>query len=113
MLLSYCGLNCKECGAYIATKYDDNDLRKKVSEEWSKLYNVKIKPEDINCTGCTQAGGIKFFHCENTCQIRKCAKEKEVKNCAHCKEYVCPKLQEFFDIAPEAKSNLENIRRAL
>lgn len=36
-MIGYCGLDCVQCEAFIATKNDDNALRAKVAEEWAKL----------------------------------------------------------------------------
>jgi hypothetical protein len=47
------------------------------------------------------------------CEARKCASEKNLKNCAYCDDYPCSKLNEFFKMAPEAKTNLEEIRKSL
>lgn len=33
VLIAYCGLNCEECKAYIATVNDDDELREKVAIE--------------------------------------------------------------------------------
>ena len=54
--IAYCGLDCETCEARIATINNDNELRRKVAEEWSKLNNVEITPEMINCSGCRVAG---------------------------------------------------------
>ena len=54
---------------------------------------------------------MKFFHCENTCEIRKCAMPKKIENCAQCKDYVCDKLKKLFDIAPELKENLKKLEK--
>jgi hypothetical protein len=55
-MLSYCGLNCGDCEAFIATKDNDKVLKEKVANKWSKLYGKKIEPEDINCKGCKSNG---------------------------------------------------------
>jgi len=47
------------------------------------------------------------------CEIRTCATEKAVKNCAHCENCICEKLRKFFDMAPQAKESLEEIRKSL
>jgi hypothetical protein len=46
------------------------------------------------------------------CEIRKCGKAKQVKNCAYCSDYACEKLIQFFAMAPDAKANLEEIRKS-
>jgi len=109
-LISVCGLNCGECGAYIATSNNDDELRKKTAEEWSKAFKSDIKPEDVRCTGCTSTGESVFNYCR-VCEIRACGQEHKVANCAACPDYACDKLTAFFAMAPAAKSNLEEIRK--
>ena len=111
-MIAFCGLTCTECPAFIATRKDDDEERKKVAELWSKEFNYEIKPEDINCDGCLEESDLLFSHCK-VCEIRKCGRKKEVKNCAYCSDYACEKLTKFFDMAPEAKSTLSEIRKNL
>lgn len=109
-----CGLNCAECEAYIATKNNDNILRKNLSEKWSKLYNHEFKTEDINCDGCI-ADGKHIGYCF-ICEVRKCGLSKKIKSCALCTVYPdCNTLNGFLKIVPEEgakkiKSNLEFIK---
>jgi hypothetical protein len=60
-MTGYCGLDCEQCGAFIATRNDDDALRAKVAEEWARQYNAPIKPEHINCTGCLSTG-VKTYY---------------------------------------------------
>jgi len=108
-MIAFCGLKCHECGAYIATKENDDKKRKEIAELWSKEYNADLTFKDINCSGCLSEGEGLFSNC-NICEIRKCAVEKEVVNCAGCEEYICEKLKRFFSMVPEAKNNLEAFR---
>lgn len=59
-MVAVCGLNCHECGAFLATKENDDQKRAKVAQEWSKLFKVEVKPEDINCEGCQSMGRRVF-----------------------------------------------------
>lgn len=111
-MIACCGIKCHECGAYIATKNNDDAKRKEVAEQWAKMYNPDIKPEDINCEGCLSEGGVLFSHC-NVCEIRKCAREKGHVNCAHCPDYACEKLTPFFEMVPDAKTTLDAFRKEL
>ncbi|MBU0992851.1 MAG: DUF3795 domain-containing protein [Proteobacteria bacterium] len=108
-MISYCGLDCRQCGAYIATKTDDDDKRKEVAAMWSKMFQVEIDPKTINCTGCQSDNGILFSHC-SVCDIRKCGMGKDMENCAHCGDYACDKLKPMLDMLPHAKKSLEKIR---
>lgn len=109
-MIAFCGLNCTKCEAFIATQNNDDALRAKVAQEWSKLYNAPILPGHINCTGCL-SDGIKAYYCEQLCEIRKCALGKELENCAGCKEYACGRLDEVFRHVPEAKDKLDSLRQ--
>ena len=109
-MISYCGLKCNECAAYMATKSNDNEKRREVAARWSKQYKTDIRPEDINCEGCLSRGKKVFDHC-NVCEIRKCGIEKKVTNCAHCDEYVCDKLEDFLKVVPGNRKLLEKIRK--
>jgi len=111
-MVSICGLLCNECGAFIATKNNDDEKRAEVAQLWSKAYKVDLKPEDINCSGCLSDAEPLFGHCR-VCQVRKCAKGKAVANCAHCDQYACEKLEKIFQMAPETKKRLDKIRNTL
>jgi len=111
-IIAFCGLSCSECPAFIATQKDEDKERKKTAKAWSKIYKSDIKPEDINCGGCSEESGRLFNYCK-VCEIRKCGQEKEVKNCAYCDDYACEKLTKFFDMAPENKITLSEIRKNL
>jgi len=111
-MIAYCGLLCTDCPAFIATLKDDNAERAKVAEEWSKTFAAELKPEDINCDGCLSTGGREFSHCK-VCEIRKCARERNLENCAHCGDYPCSTVSGVLDAVPEAKRTLDEIRSNL
>lgn len=108
-IIGTCGLICSECPAYLATINDDDDLRAKTAEHWSKIYNADIKAKDINCSGC-RAEGVKFNHC-NSCPVRLCAIDKGVDNCAFCEDYSCETLDKFVEYIPQARKKLEELRK--
>ncbi len=111
-MIAFCGLICTECQAFLATQKNDDNEKMKVAELWSREFNADIKPEDINCDGCLSGNGRLFNHCK-VCEIRKCAQEKGVENCAYCDDYACQKLSNFLNEAPAAKDTLEEIRKNL
>ena len=55
-MIACCGVECTKCLAFIATKENNDGLRKKQAEEWSKQFNQTITPESINCDGCLSTG---------------------------------------------------------
>ena len=111
-LVAFCGIDCAICPALIATKKNDNEMRKKIAEDWTKQFNTTIRPEDINCDGCIVIEGRHIGYCA-ICEIRKCAVEKKVKNCAYCAEYACAGLAKFHENATNAKTKLAEIRKTL
>ena len=104
---AYCGLNFETCEARLATVNNDNELRKKVAAEWSKLNQVEILPGMINCEGC-RADGKKTLYCDRLCEIRQCALKKGVETCGGCPEMdSCGKLSMVTANNPEARRNLK------
>lgn len=110
--VAYCGLICDDCGAFVATKENDDEKRREVAEAWSKEYGGDFKPEDINCEGCLTREGKVFSHC-NVCEIRKCGIERGVENCALCVDFSCEKLSKFMQDVPQARKTLEDIHERL
>jgi hypothetical protein len=111
-MIAVCGINCNECPALLATQENDDLRRKEVAEMWSREFQASFKPEDINCDGCTSGQERLFSHCQ-VCEIRKCGREKRLKNCAYCDDYICSKLNEWFRMVPEGKATLDEIRKDL
>ncbi len=111
-MIAFCGLDCHQCKAFLATQENNDQKRAEVAQEWSKLFKVEIKPDDINCEGCQSIGGRLFNYCK-VCEIRKCGKEKGLKNCGYCSEYPCSKLDFIFRSAPDAKNRLDEINSSL
>ena len=104
-MIAYCGLNCAECGAYLAMKSNDQALREKIAAEWTQAYGVEITPDMINCSGC-KGDGVQFSRCSN-CEFRSCAIEKGVENCGECAEFkTCKIINDFIAEVPEALENL-------
>lgn len=112
--IAYCGLTCHSCAIYLATSEQDEEKRHKmrvdIAQQIKEHYGQKCKPEDVNdCDGCKAQTGRLYAGCKN-CQIRKCASQRGVENCAHCDEYACEKLEKFFTTDPEARKRLEQIK---
>ncbi|MBN2829244.1 MAG: DUF3795 domain-containing protein [Candidatus Cloacimonetes bacterium] len=109
--IAYCGLDCNQCDAYKATMNDDDELRNKLAEFWSKNSGMEIDPMDISCTGC-KSDGVQIGYCAE-CAIRHCGIKKGLENCAYCPNYSCEILDTFIGDMPtnKARENLEEIRR--
>jgi hypothetical protein len=110
-LIAVCGLDCAQCPAFIASRTNDDDLRKKTAAEWKQSYNFDFTPEMINCHGCLSTDGVQIGHCA-VCEMRTCALSKNAKSCAHCAEYPCKTITGFHAMCPEAAQNLKDYTRA-
>lgn len=105
-LIAYCGLDCEKCDARKATLTNDNALREKTAELWTKLNNVPITAEMINCEGC-RVDGAKTPFCDALCPIRQCALGKGVETCGDCAEMkTCEKVGAIISNNSEARENL-------
>ncbi len=104
--IAYCGLDCEQCDAYIATLHDDQALREKTAKLWAELNHAPILPEHIHCQGC-RADGAKTVFCEQLCAVRRCARQRGAATCGDCPEMeTCPTVGAIFANAPQAKKNL-------
>ena len=111
-LIGCCGLNCETCDARIATLTNDNALREKTAELWTKLNGVTITPEMINCTGCRMEGAKTPF-CDKLCPVHNCVRKKGLDTCADCgKMEECPTLGQIAANSPFVLENLKQLKQA-
>lgn len=112
-LQAYCGLDCGECEAYIATQKNDRAGLEDAAKKWAEQFGSQgIVAEMCVCDGCASGKRASTAHCA-TCAVRLCASARRVATCAHCDDYGCPTLQGFFAFAPVLKEKLEAIRKEL
>jgi hypothetical protein len=113
-IVAYCGLVCSDCKAYLATQSNDREHLERVAAEWRKEFDSpEITADSILCDGCPGVqGGRRIGYCD-MCQIRACALERGVANCAHCADYACEKLEAFFAQAGDARTVLDEIQSRL
>ena len=104
-IIAYCGLDCAQCGAYLAMKNNDDALRAKTAAEWTKNYKFNFTSDMINCSSCT-GNGVQIGHCSQ-CGMRKCAIARKVVNCGACDEFkTCKTINDFMKQVPSVKENL-------
>jgi hypothetical protein len=108
-IIGACGLVCSNCGAYQATQAGDAEAIARVAAEWTKEYGHETKPESVWCDGCMTAGARKCGHW-GECDIRACAIERGVENCAGCADYACERIAGFMQNVAEARDTLEALR---
>jgi hypothetical protein len=104
-MLGYCGINCQECPAFKGTVSSDMSLLEKAAGSfWSGTYSAK----DWVCLGCTPADQPFLAKFCTKCEIRDCAIERNVQNCAACADYKdCSILHDF--LKGESESILQRM----
>ena len=112
-LQAYCGLDCGECEAYVATQADDGPGLEETAKKWAVQFGAKgISADMCVCDGCASGRRLSTAHAVS-CGIRRCASARKVETCAHCPDYGCATLMQFFAFAPVLKEKLETIRKGL
>jgi hypothetical protein len=110
---AFCGIDCGECEAYIATRKNDRAGLEAVAKKWAVQFGAKdIGADHCVCDGCPSGKRISTAHAV-TCAVRVCATARKVKTCAHCQDFGCQTLQGFFAFAPVLKEKLEAIRKEI
>lgn len=110
---AFCGLDCGECDACIATRNNDRAGLERVAQKWAAEYGRKDLDADMCvCDGCPSGKRISTAHAA-TCALRLCALSRGAQTCAHCPDYGCETLQGFFAFAPVLKDKLEAIRKEM
>ena len=107
-MLSYCGIDCSACPAFMATQANDLEKLATLAGEW---FDGATDYTIILCDGCKGEEHIMKWCAE--CPTRTCAIERELENCAYCADFGCEKLNKVFEMSADAKSNLELIRASL
>ena len=94
----------------IATIKDDDKMREEVSRKWCELFHTDIiTPDKINCTGC-RGDGVKYFFCNELCEIKPCVTSKGYGSCAECAEIdSCTKLAAEIGNNEDARNNLKHL----
>ena len=110
-IIAFCGILCSECPAFKATQAGDEEALAKQAEEWSSE-DSPLEADDLLCDGCIYTDKRVTKFCLD-CDVRHCALEKGVENCAHCDDFPCEKLEKPWSMSVDAKTTLEEIRKML
>ncbi len=90
-IIGYCGIVCSDCPILNSARTGNDAARNKIAEMLTRCYGRKYELESIHCDGCPIESPRLWGNCK-TCEIRKCARERRVKNCDSCIDYRCEKL---------------------
>lgn len=83
-MIAFCGLDCHQCEAFIATQADDQAALARVAAQWREQFNAPdITPSFVVCDGCQSTTGRRTGYC-GMCPIRSCATARGVANCSYC-----------------------------
>ena len=107
-VLGTCGLNCGVCDIYKAGKGDVGKQMETV--RWFKeKRSLDVPQEKIRCDGCT---GSLDRHWSPDCRMMLCARERGVKLCSECPDFVCEKLEAFaYDGMAHHRRSVDNLKR--
>lgn len=105
-LRGYCGIDCGECDAYIATINRDEALKARTAEQWSKELGIEMKPGELTCLGCKSNVNTKYC---GECPIRSCNETKGIEICADCKDYPCERIESFLNQMPQVRTLLDQL----
>jgi hypothetical protein len=103
-LLARCGYRCDLCPAFYDNLKSDND-RRTVSDGWFKYGGFRVKPDDINCSGCQ--GTNKTL--DNECPVLPCVVSKNIPNCGFCREMPCEILKTRMNFFEDRLKDLSEI----
>ena len=119
--MAFCGLDCSDCAVYVATKTGDDALRQAYAAHESARWKIQIEPSRLNCHGCKDLQPKSGF-CA-TCEVRQCAMERKLENCASCNDFPCAKLDRVHAAmvnvgkavngVAKARLNLDRLRREM
>ena len=112
-MIAYCGLVCSDCPAYVATQAEDWDALERLAARDREEYGQPdATAASTMCDGCLADSDRLCGYCAE-CDVRACAVALNLANCAHCDDYGCQKLENFWAMAPEARTTLHQIRAGL
>ena len=103
--ISSCGLNCAACDIYHATHGDDvlHDALFKFFKE-----NFDSSITSVFCERCRRIPDKRWT---SDCHFQTCATEQGLAFCFECKHFVCEKLVEFGEQAPNHAKTIENMKK--
>lgn len=112
-MLASCGLDCRACRAFIATRTNDHTKYEEIARLWTTP-TEHYTAEDIPCDGCHTEKLHTFCR---VCEARSCTTIHGYTVCGDCPKYPCGKLKalwrSFFTARwEEAKANLDEYVKA-
>lgn len=88
----YCGHDCARCVTYIATRRDDDRLRRRSQRFYRERFGLDMPLEAFCCEGGRSEH--VFEGCKG-CPFAKCCREHGVNACSECPEYPCKEISVY------------------
>jgi hypothetical protein len=73
---------------------------------------MDLTAADAMCDGCIARSGRRIPYCHQR-EIRLCAVQKHIENCAHCADDQCEKIDAFSPTGKPRRTTLDAIRASL
>lgn len=108
IVYSPCGMNCRDCEAYVATQSMDMEVLTRHQTSFREQFGKEIAIAELLCDGCG-SNGRRISFCEQ-CEIRACAVAKGYINCAECAEIPCAKGSFIWQEGSVSLQNLNSLR---
>ena len=109
-MIAFCGIDCSKCDSYIATLSGKYAELERVAQKLARVYRAEVKPEYVICDGC-RTGERHSYFCRNSCKMRRCCIENGYYSCIECADFACEELAFELANTPEAKENLNKLKR--
>ncbi len=91
-MICYCGHDCSKCVTYIATKTNNDGLRRQSQTFYKEQFGMDIPLEKIQCAG---GKSKNVFELCKDCPFIQCCVERGVEMCSKCPEYPCEKISDY------------------
>lgn len=116
--VTYCGLYCRLCGHMAWMPRQARELQESMRTEGWEHYGEAVYPEseefwrvlghlaetDETCPGCRDGCGFPG------CEIRACARERDVETCPLCDDYPCEHIAALAGRYPTLIADGERLR---
>ncbi|MFW6248325.1 MAG: DUF3795 domain-containing protein [Bacteroidota bacterium] len=105
--IAYCGIDCSQCLIYQASTEDDLRKKREIIKSWSTK-KFPLTMYNVECFGCKGDKTVNFC---GKCDIRICAKNKNLNSCAFCQEFPCHMIGKVFEKNPDALERLQILKK--
>ena len=105
--IAFCGLDCSNCKAYLATQARDFLAIEQIAAEGRLTFNDStIDAAYVMCDGCPTRTGRLCGYCQQ-CAVRACCLQRGYQNCSQCPDYACAALTGLLLQIPDARARLD------